>query len=109
MSRRLCDPDWIRDIRSQCDIAGVPFFLKQLEANGKMDKSSILDGKEWREFPIELTQPVRVPPTASAEPISTVGVAVPPAPSSLPIILPASDFTVMSDVVAKPVEWLWPL
>ena len=70
---------------------------------------NMLDDKELRELPVELSQPVRVPPTAPAEPISAVGVAVPLAPSSPPIILPASDFTLMSDVVAKPVEWLWPL
>lgn len=109
MSRRPCDLDWIRDIRSQCEIAGVPFFLKQIVANGRIDKSSILDGKEWRQFPVELTDPVRVPPTAPAEPISAARSPEPPAPNSPAPTVPAADFTLMSDVVAKPVEWLWPL
>lgn len=51
MTRRPCELDWIRDIRDQCVEHHVAFFLKQIMANGKMDKSSELDGEIWRQFP----------------------------------------------------------
>lgn len=72
-------PDWVRSIRDQCIVAGVPFHFKQwgeycdwdnlpdetyrrLDANGvqpcegmirvgKKWTGALLDGREWREFP----------------------------------------------------------
>lgn len=38
---RPCHPDWIRSVRDQCEEAGVPFFLKNMQ----------IDGKEWKQFP----------------------------------------------------------
>jgi protein gp37 len=38
---RPMDLDWARDLRNQCKIAGIPFFFK----NGE------LDGKIWNQFP----------------------------------------------------------
>ena len=47
---RPCHPDWVRRLRDQCQVAGVPFFLKSL---GK-GLSRILDGQThdsliWRQ------------------------------------------------------------
>lgn len=49
--RRKCEADWIRDIRDQCQAAGVPFFLKQMDVDGALVKMPELDGKTWAEFP----------------------------------------------------------
>jgi protein gp37 len=48
---RSMDLDWARDIRKQCEDAGVPFFFKQV--GGKTAKSGgrILDGREWNGMP----------------------------------------------------------
>ena len=43
--------EWIRDLREQCISANVPFFLKQMEINGRMVKMPELDGKIWAQFP----------------------------------------------------------
>jgi len=43
--------EWIRDLREQCISANVPFFLKQMEINGRMVKMPELDGKIWSQFP----------------------------------------------------------
>jgi len=77
---RPLHPDWLRSLRDQCQVAGVPFFfkswgtskcncylnLKQSERinHGRtgisyecpihdwgQEKGHLLDGKEWREFP----------------------------------------------------------
>lgn len=39
--------DWARSIRDQCQAAGVPFFLKQLNRKGDRE----LDGRTWDEMP----------------------------------------------------------
>lgn len=49
--RRPSDINWFRSLRDQCVEAGVPFFLKQMEVNGKLVKMPTLDGKEWKQFP----------------------------------------------------------
>jgi len=48
--RRPAKLDWIRDLRDQCVAANIPFFLKQMEVNGKLQKMPFLDGKQWNEF-----------------------------------------------------------
>ncbi len=49
---RPMDLDWARDIRDQCQYAGIPFFLKQI--GGFPDKrggdKALLDGRLWREM-----------------------------------------------------------
>jgi protein gp37 len=50
--RRPCQVEWIRDVKNQCVAAGVPFFLKQMEVNGKVVKMPELDGRIWDEMPI---------------------------------------------------------
>ncbi len=42
--------DWVRDIRNETKIAGLPFFIKQLGNNHKDSKRG-LDSGEWNEFP----------------------------------------------------------
>lgn len=49
--RRPMELDWARSIRDQCVEAGVPFFLKQAEIDGKLVKMPELDGKVWDEMP----------------------------------------------------------
>lgn len=50
---RPCEMDWLRSLRDQCRVAGVPFFLKQL--GGHPDKRghdrALLDGRLWHEMP----------------------------------------------------------
>ena len=42
--------DWVRQVRDQCQEAGVPFFLKQL-GGLRPGGPALLDGREWREMP----------------------------------------------------------
>ncbi len=49
--RRAADPEWFRSVRHQCQQAGVPYFLKQMDVNGKLVHMSELDGKVWDERP----------------------------------------------------------
>ncbi len=48
---RPMNPDWVRDIRDQCQDAGVPFFFKQWGGVRKKEKGRILDGRTWDEMP----------------------------------------------------------
>lgn len=45
---RPLHPDWVRDLRDQCTLAGVPFFFKQW---GRKAAGHLLDEHEWHEFP----------------------------------------------------------
>jgi len=45
---RTINPDWVRSLKNQCQIANAPFFFKQW---GKYQKGALLDGKEYKEFP----------------------------------------------------------
>jgi protein gp37 len=51
---RPCNPAWLRSLRDQCWVAGVPFFLKQL--GGHPDKRghdrAVLDSFAWRSMPV---------------------------------------------------------
>lgn len=44
---RPCNPDWFRSLRDQCQEAGVPFFLKKINAKGDRE----LDGQIWEQYP----------------------------------------------------------
>lgn len=48
---RRCDLNWIRDIRDQCESAGVPFFFKQHTERGRTISLPTLDGRRHAEFP----------------------------------------------------------
>ena len=49
--RRECNIEWVCSLRDQCTMAGVPFFLKQMDIDGKFVKMPELDGKVWKETP----------------------------------------------------------
>lgn len=58
--------DWLRSLRDRCVGAGVAFFFKQWGAFGpdgakrkKGDSNTMLDGREWMEFPAEALAHVR--------------------------------------------------
>lgn len=44
--RRPCKLEWVKDLIEQCDAAGVPVFVKQLDINGKCSKKP----EEWPEW-----------------------------------------------------------
>lgn len=58
---RPLHPSWVRSLRDRCYVAQVPFFFKQwgefdyskgfAERVGKKQSGSMLDGKQWKEFP----------------------------------------------------------
>lgn len=55
---RPMDPQWVRDIKDQCEEQGVAFFFKQWgtfnaqgERVGKKNAGSHLDGKTWKQMP----------------------------------------------------------
>ena len=47
---RPMDSQWARDIRDACQAAGVPFFFKQ-SSGLKAGRGTLLDGREWHEYP----------------------------------------------------------
>lgn len=44
-------PEWIRDIRDQCQEAKVPFFFKQWGGRNKKKNGRELDGQTWNQMP----------------------------------------------------------
>ncbi len=48
---RPIHPNWVRDIRSQCYEAGVPFFFKQWGGTTCKAGGRLLDGRFWGEMP----------------------------------------------------------
>ncbi len=52
---RYFDDAWARDIRDQCQLAGVPFFFKQHIINGKKVETPKLDGQRWTQYPGDKT------------------------------------------------------
>jgi protein gp37 len=50
---RPVDPDWILDIRDQCQKAGVAFFFKQWGGTRKKQAGRLLEGRTWDEMPAE--------------------------------------------------------
>ena len=50
-NRRPANTEWIRSLKNQCVDADVPFFLKQMEINGRLVKMPKLDGQVWDQFP----------------------------------------------------------
>lgn len=49
--RRPADAEWFADICQRCIRAGVPFFLKQMERDGKVNKMPVLFGVPWAQMP----------------------------------------------------------
>ena len=56
---RPMDLDWARSVRDQCKSAGVAFFMKQMEINGKVtgDLSDFPEDLRVREFPKPQVKP----------------------------------------------------
>ncbi|MEI7752405.1 MAG: DUF5131 family protein [Candidatus Omnitrophota bacterium] len=49
---RPMHPDWVRSVRNQCQVAGVPFFFKQWGTFGRSKKCGrLLDGRTHDELP----------------------------------------------------------
>jgi protein gp37 len=44
-------PEWVRSIRDQCKRKGVPFFFKQWGGSTSKAGGSLLDGRQWHEWP----------------------------------------------------------
>ena len=49
--RRRARMLWFQSVKRQCQNAGVPFFLKQMEVDGRIVHMPKLDGKVWDEVP----------------------------------------------------------
>ena len=50
---RPFDPQWARDLRDQCQAAGVSFFHKQNGGRTHSAGGDLLDGRQWHQFPDE--------------------------------------------------------
>jgi protein gp37 len=48
---RRIQPDWVRDVREQCQAHGVAFFFKQWGGLRPKSGGRELDGREWNDFP----------------------------------------------------------
>jgi len=51
---RPCNLDWVREIRDDCQKAGIPFFHKQHGGSKRIDGvwgGRVLNGRTWDEFP----------------------------------------------------------
>jgi protein gp37 len=50
---RPADLDWFRDLRQQCERAGVAYFLKQLggHPSKRGGEEALLDGRRWIQLP----------------------------------------------------------
>ena len=51
--KRPAQTEWICDLKDKCVATAVPFYLKQMEVDGKLVKMPELDGRIWREMPCE--------------------------------------------------------
>lgn len=43
--------DWVRSVRDQCVVAGVPFWFKQWGGVRRKETGRLLDGREWTQRP----------------------------------------------------------
>lgn len=48
---RTIKPEWVRQIRSQCVTAGIPFFFKQWGGITPKSGGRLLDGRTWDQMP----------------------------------------------------------
>lgn len=46
--------DWARDLRDQCQVAGVPYYFKQIGGRYHDSGGRLLDSREWTEMPPEV-------------------------------------------------------
>jgi protein gp37 len=57
---RYMDPSWVREIRDQCQDAGIPFFFKQWGGLRPKSGGRVLDGLQWSQFPLATPGSYRV-------------------------------------------------
>ncbi len=57
---RPMDPAWVREIRDQCQAAGVLFFFKQWGGARKKKTGRLLDGRTWDDMPATAIRTVSV-------------------------------------------------
>ncbi len=50
---RRCDPQWVRDLRDECQRTGTAFFFKQWGGRTSKAGGALLDGREWKEMPLQ--------------------------------------------------------
>lgn len=51
LRHRPVDPEWVREIRDQCNASGTAFFFKQWGGKNPKSGGRELDGIEWSEYP----------------------------------------------------------
>jgi protein gp37 len=71
---RPIEARWVRSIRTQCRVQGVPFFFKQWGGVRKSDAGRKLDGRTYDEFPDAPANPVPSP-ADRAQLLDTLAVA----------------------------------
>ena len=49
---RPMEEAWVQAIKTQCEIANVPFFFKQWGGVNKKKAGRLLDGKTWEGVPV---------------------------------------------------------
>ncbi len=54
--RRPMNPEWARDIKTQCNEAGVAYFFKQWGGRTPKSGGRVLDGRTWDETPMRFPQ-----------------------------------------------------
>ena len=77
---RPMKPEWVIDIRDQCQSRGVPFFFKQWGGFNKKKTGRKLDGRTWDETPL------RRAPGAHATRVALGANAIAVAPFPLPLV-----------------------
>ena len=58
---RPMKPEWVTDIRDQCQAAGVAFFFKQWGGVHKKRAGRLLEGRTWDDIPAPKTSSIPVP------------------------------------------------
>lgn len=53
---RPIDPEWVREIRDQCNASDTAFFFKQWGGKNPKSGGRELDGTEWNQYPTMLKQ-----------------------------------------------------
>jgi protein gp37 len=56
LRRRPVDPEWVREIRDQCNASSTAFFFKQWGGKNPKAGGRELDGIEWNQYPMMLTR-----------------------------------------------------
>lgn len=51
LGHRPVDPEWVREIRDQCNASGTAFFFKQWGGQKPKSGGRELDGVEWNQYP----------------------------------------------------------